>query len=195
MCREEIFQNVIAVSNRKLCTRPFLEQIEMVCRYNPQALILREKDLSESEYGKLGQEVKKICEKYQVTCIYHTFYQEAKNAGVRNIHLPLRKLEELNEKDGQRDFDLIGASIHSVEEAKKAEKLGATYLTAGHIYETGCKPDLPPRGLNFLKEVCQAVDIPVYAIGGIRLEKQQIAEIQKAGARGACIMSEFMKIS
>ena len=195
MCREEIFQNVIAVSNRKLCTRPFLEQIEIVCRHRPQSLILREKDLSESEYGNLGQEVKKICKKYQVICIYHTFYQEAKNAGVRNIHLPLRKLEELNEKDGQRDFDLIGASIHSVEEAKKAEKLGATYLTAGHIYETGCKPDLPPRGLNFLKEVCQAVDIPVYAIGGIRLEKQQIAEIQKAGARGACIMSEFMKIS
>ena len=146
-------------------------------------------------YGKLGQEVKEICKKYQVTCIYHTFYEEAKKAGVRNIHLPLWKLEELNKEDGQRDFDLIGASIHSVEEAKKAEKLGATYLTAGHIYETGCKPDLPPRGLNFLKEVCQAVDIPVYAIGGIRLEKRQIAEIQKAGARGACIMSELMKIS
>lgn len=195
MCREEIFQNVIAVSNRKLCTRPFPEQIEIVCRHRPQSLILREKDLSESEYGKLGQEVKEICEKCQVTCIYHTFYEEAKKAGVRNIHLPLWKLEELNKEDGQRDFDLIGASIHSVEEAKKAEKLGATYLTAGHIYETGCKPDLPPRGLNFLKEVCQAVDIPVYAIGGIRLEKQQIAEIQKAGARGACIMSELMKIS
>ena len=195
MCREEIFQNVIAVSNRKLCTRPFPEQIESVCRHRPQSLILREKDLNESEYGKLGQEVKEICKKYQVTCIYHTFYEEAKKAGVRNIHLPLWKLEELNEEDGQRDFDLIGASIHSVEEAKKAEKLGATYLTAGHIYETGCKPDLPPRGLNFLKEVCQVVDIPVYAIGGIRLEKQQIAEIQKAGARGACIMSELMKIS
>ena len=195
MCREEIFQNVIAVSNRKLCTRPFPEQIENVCRHRPQSLILREKDLNESEYGKLGQEVKEICKKYQVTCIYHTFYEEAKKAGVRNIHLPLWKLEELNEEDGQRDFDLIGASIHSVEEAKKAEKLGATYLTAGHIYETGCKPDLPPRGLNFLKEVCQVVDIPVYAIGGIRLEKQQIAEIQKAGARGACIMSELMKIS
>ena len=195
MFRNEVFENIIAVSNRKLCTRPFLEQIEIVCRHRPQSLILREKDLSESEYGKLGQEVKEICEKYQVTCIYHTFYEEAKKAGVRNIHLPLWKLEELNKEDGQRDFDLIGASIHSVEEAKKAEKLGATYLTAGHIYETGCKPDLPPRGLNFLKEVCQAVDIPVYAIGGIRLEKRQIAEIQKAGARGACIMSELMKIS
>ena len=99
----------------------------------------------ENSKEKVRAGVEEICKKYQVTCIYHTFYEEAKKAGVRNIHLPLWKLEELNEEDGQRDFDLIGASIHSVEEAKKAEKLGATYLTAGHIYETGCKPDLPPE--------------------------------------------------
>lgn len=195
MYREEMFRNVIAVSNRKLCTRPFLEQIEIVCRHRPLALILREKDLSERKYGELGQEVKEICEKYQVTCIYHTFYKEAEKAGVRNIHLPLWKLEEWKEKDGKRNFNLIGASIHSVEEAKKAEKLGASYLTAGHIYETGCKPDLAPRGLEFLREVCQSVDIPVYAIGGIHLEGHQFAEIQEAGAKGGCVMSEFMRIS
>lgn len=195
MCREEIFQNVIAVSNRKLCTRPFLEQMEIVCRHRPLALILREKDLSESEYEKLGQEVKKICEVYQVMCIYHSFYEAAKKARVKNIHLPLWKLEELNEQDRQKDFDIIGASIHSVEEAKRAEKLGASYLTAGHIYKTGCKPDLAPRGLEFLREVCQSVDIPVYAIGGIHLEGSQFAEIQEAGAKGGCVMSEFMRIS
>ena len=194
MCREEIFQNVIAVSNRKLCTRPFPEQIEIVCRHRPQSLILREKDLNESEYGKLGQEVKEICKKYQVTCIYHTFYEEAKKAGVRNIHLPLWKLEELNEEDGQRDFDLIGASIHSVEEAKKAEKLGATYLTAGHIYATDCKRGLPPRGLGFLKEVCREVSIPVYGIGGIKFDEEQWNDMEKCGAVGGCIMSGMMKI-
>lgn len=59
MFRNEVFENIIAVSNRKLCTRPFLEQMEIVCRHRPLALILREKDLSESEYEKLGQEVKK----------------------------------------------------------------------------------------------------------------------------------------
>lgn len=195
MYREKLFQNVIAVSNRKLCTRPFLEQIEIVCRHSPQALILREKDLSEREYGELGKSVKEICEKYRVSCIYHTFYEEAEKAGVRNIHLTLRQLEKLDESYKRRKFDFIGASIHSVEEAKEAEKLGASYLTAGHIYKTGCKPDLAPRGLVFLKEVCQSVDIPVYAIGGIRLENQQLAEIYEAGAKGACIMSAFMEIS
>lgn len=195
MYREEIFQNVIAVSNRKLCNRPFLEQIEIVCRYRPQALILREKDLSATEYGRLGKKVREICAQCQVTCIYHTFYEEAKNAGVRNIHLPLWKLREFLQTSKREEFDLLGVSVHSIEEAKEAERLGASYITAGHIYETGCKPNLAPRGLEFLKEICQGVKIPVYAIGGIHLDEQQVLEVQMAGAKGACVMSEFMKIS
>lgn len=195
MYREGIFQNVIAVSNRKLCNRPFLEQIEIVCQHRPQALILREKDLSGVEYERLGKKVREICEKYLVTCIYHTFYEEAKKAGVRNIHLPLWKLREFLETYKREEFDLLGVSVHSIEEAKEAERLGASYITAGHIYETGCKPNLAPRGLEFLKEICQGVKIPVYAIGGIHLDEQQLLEVQMAGAKGACVMSEFMKIS
>ena len=48
---------IIAVSNRKLCNRPFLEQIERVCKIHPEAVILREKDLTEEEYGTLAKEV------------------------------------------------------------------------------------------------------------------------------------------
>lgn len=194
MYRREMFQNVIAVSNRKLCTRPFLEQIEIVCQYRPQALILREKDLSEKEYAILGEETVQICRKYSVPCIYHTFYEEAQRVGIKNIHLPLWKLRELSMSGRQEEFEQIGTSIHSVEEAQEAEKLGASYITAGHIFQTDCKPDLKPRGLEFLKKVCNSVSVPVYAIGGIHLEKQQLAEIHGAGAKGACIMSALMKI-
>ena len=69
----------------------------------------------------------------------------------------------------QQFFKVIGTSVHSVEDAIKAEQLGATYMTAGHIFATDCKKGLPPRGLDFLKNVCDAVEIPVYAIGGINI--------------------------
>ena len=108
------------------------------------------------------------------------------------IHLPLFLLKENSEK--LSDFLAVGCSIHSVEEAKEAQKLGATYLTAGHIYTTDCKKGLPPRGLDFLREVCNAVTIPVYAIGGIHAGTGQIREVMECGASGACIMSEMMKI-
>lgn len=65
--------------------------------------------------------------------------------------------------------------------------MGCTYITAGHIFETDCKRGLPGRGLEFLREVCRAVTIPVYAIGGI--EPKRMAEIFAAGAAGACVMS------
>lgn len=54
--------------------------------------------------------------------------------------------------------------------------------------------DLPPRGLEFLKEVCNSVTIPVYAIVGIKLSDVQMDEIIKCGAKGGCIMSGMMSL-
>ena len=67
-------------------------------------------------------------------------------------------------------------------------------MTAGHIYATDCKKGAPPRGLAFLEEVCRAVDIPVWAIGGIGLDGGQLAEVKARGAAGACVMSGMMRV-
>ena len=99
----------------------------------------------------------------------------------------LRTLPE-KERDA---FQILGASCHSLEEAVEAEKLGCTYITAGHIYETDCKKGLPGRGIGFLKKICETVSVPVYAIGGIGAEN--IQEIKNAGAAGGCIMSGWMQ--
>lgn len=86
-----------------------------------------------------------------------------------------------------------GASCHSVEDALCAYKLGCDYITAGHVYITDCKKGLAPRGIDFLKKMCDSVPIPVYGIGGIDLESDKIDEVKQAGAKGACIMSGYMK--
>ena len=66
-------------------------------------------------------------------------------------------------------------------------------MTAGHIFAPDCKKGLPPRGLPFLRSVCEAAEIPVYAIGGIHTE-EQAEEAMAAGAAGVCVMSEAMQI-
>ena len=86
-----------------------------------------------------------------------------------------------------------GASCHYVEDALCAYKLGCDYVTAGHVYITDCKKGLAPRGIDFLKKMCDSVPIPVYGIGGIDLESDKIDEVKQAGAKGACIMSGYMK--
>ena len=90
-----------------------------------------------------------------------------------------------------KNFEKVGVSIHSLEEGERAVTLGATYLTAGHIFKTDCKKDLEPRGLAFLENICRGVDVPVYGIGGI--SKDNINLVKKTGAKGACLMSSFMK--
>lgn len=84
MCRKterENWEHVIAVTNRKLTARPYMEQIERICLKRPEAVLVREKDLSEEEYGRLASEVYAICKKYEVPCIYHTFVQAARKQG------------------------------------------------------------------------------------------------------------------
>ena len=82
-----------------------------------------------------------------------------------NIHLSMPDLRKY--KNELLPFIQLGASVHSVSEAVEAQELGASYLIAGHIFSTDCKKGVPPRGLSFLTEVCDAVTIPVFAIGGI----------------------------
>ena len=184
---------IIAVSNRKLCERPFLEQIERVCQMKPQAIILREKDLSEEEYRILAEEVLSVCKKHEILCIMHKFWKIALELECTSVHLPLPELRKIP-KEVKEQFQRIGTSVHSVEDAKEAEELGVSYMTAGHIYVTDCKKGLAPRGTGFLKEVCSTVSVPVYAIGGIKFDEKQWEELKQNGASGGCIMSGMMEL-
>ncbi|MGN0142853.1 MAG: thiamine phosphate synthase [Roseburia sp.] len=186
-------KRIYAVTNRTLCDRPFLEQIERVCVFGPAALILREKDLPVPEYRELAEQVMALCKAYGVECILHTYDKVALELENPFLHVPLSKLREMS-ADKKACFRRLGCSVHSVEEALEARNLGAAYLTAGHIYATDCKKGVPPRGTSFLREVCDAVDIPVYAIGGIRQDGTQWKEILSCGAAGGCIMSGMMKL-
>ncbi|MDO4863915.1 MAG: thiamine phosphate synthase [Ruminococcus sp.] len=180
--------NVICVTNRGLCG-DFPAQLAKIAAAKPRAVILREKDLSPQEYRSLAEQAMRICAEHGVPCVLHSFAEIALELGADSIHLPLHILAELP-ADVKAKFRVIGASCHSAADALKAQELGAAYITAGHIFATDCKRGLPPRGLDFLREVCAAVSIPVYAIGGISAENYAL--VRAEGAAGACVMSGLM---
>jgi len=163
--------------------------MERIAACHPAGIILREKDMPQEEYKALASAVMKICEQYGVKCILHSFFTVAISLHADAIHLPLHLLRELSQEQ-KAHFKVLGASCHSVEDALEAQALGCTYITAGHVFETDCKKGLPGRGLEFLRNVCAAVDIPVYGIGGI--DADNIALVRDAGASGACLMSGLM---
>ncbi len=180
----------ICITNRKLVSGDFLSQIGRVLSKKPCAIILREKDLSETEYEELAKQVKKLCDGSETLLILHSFSGVAKRLGADSLHLPLSAFLKMSEEE-KSCFKHIGVSTHSVEDALLAEKNGASYVTAGHVFATDCKKGVPPRGLSFLREVCDAVSIPVYAIGGIH--EQNMEACKARGAAGICMMSEYMR--
>lgn len=183
-----MYEQFIAVTNRKLCKNRFLDQIAKLAQTDVQAILLREKDLKEAEYAKLAEEVLAVCKEYDKPCILHTYAEAAKIIKHKSIHLPFEQF--CDRKPVSNEWNHLGTSVHTVAEAVKAEQLGASYLIAGHIFETACKAGLPGRGVDFLKQICQAVSIPVYGIGGIM--PSQLPLLKQAGAAGGCMMSYFM---
>ena len=181
MLENKIKLNII--TNRKLCENENLErQIEKIFsaykkkifleNFEIVALTLREKDLYKNEYLNLVKKIYPICKKYRIDLILHQNYNLNldKKYKIEGIHLSYDNFKSLNKniREGLiKKYKRIGISIHSIDEAKEVENLGATYVVAGHIFETDCKKDLEPRGLNFIKELSSILTIPIFAIGGI----------------------------
>lgn len=186
-------QNIpcICVTNRTLCRDDFLTRIDHIAKKGvADAILLREKDLTEREYLELAEKVLSICKSHNRRCILHTYYKAAKELGCKEIHLPLPLLQKMRDEGEKEWFTTVGTSVHSLKQANLAMHLQADYMTAGHIFETDCKKGLPGRGLSFLSKVVCKSEVPVYGIGGISADNA--GQIMETGAAGVCIMSGFM---
>ena len=195
------------ISNRKLCENENLEkQIEKIFlayerkiilkNFDIVALTLREKDLNKNEYLKLIEKVYPICQKYRINLILHQNYDLNldEKYDIKGIHLSYSIFKSLNQNikaELIKKYKRIGVSVHSLDEAKEVENLGASYVIAGHIFKTDCKKGLEPRGLKFVEDLSSTLSIPIYAIGGID-EKNSLSVID-SGAFGLCMMSTLMK--
>ena len=178
----------IAVTNRHLCEGDFLERIRQIAQgdeYN--AILLREKDLSHEEYEELAKKVLKITNLAGKKCILHRDYKAALSLSHPFVHIPLSVMAQMSQKERKE----MSTSIHSLEQLKEAEAYSMDFVIAGHIFATDCKKDLPPRGLSFLKNICDNSEVPVYAIGGMTKEREP--EVMRKGASGICIMSGCMR--
>lgn len=180
---------IIVVTSRRACCGDFLRQIAKITAAQPCAIILREKQLSEDEYYSLALSCLEICRKHHTPLVLNTFWRVALELGLTAVQLSLADF--LRHKEKLATFSEMGVSVHSVTEAAAAEKAGAAYLIAGHIFPTESKKWLEPRGLDFLQEITSAVRIPVWAIGGVSPENYPA--VIASGAAGACVMSAFMK--
>ena len=192
MCNS--YEHTIVITNRHLVQGDFLEQLEKVTKLHPHALILREKDLTDDAYESLAKKVFDLCKREDITCFLHTKIEIARKIGCQNIHLSIPVLKGLSETEKKaltEDFCEISISCHSMEDVEIAMAGGATQIILGTIFETECKKGVLGKGVEFVREICQKCPLPVYAIGGMNL--QRLPLVIDAGAAGCCMMSGFMQ--
>lgn len=192
MCNS--YEHTIVITNRHLVQGDFLEQLEKVTKLHPHALILREKDLTDDAYESLAKKVFDLCKREDITCFLHTKIEIARKIGCQNIHLSIPVLKGLSETEKKaltEYFCEISISCHSMEDVEIAMAGGATQIILGTIFETECKKGVLGKGVEFVREICQKCPLPVYAIGGMNL--QRLPLVIDAGAAGCCMMSGFMQ--
>lgn len=192
MCNS--YEHTIVITNRHLVQGDFLKQLEKVTKLHLHALILREKDLADDAYESLAKKVFDLCKREDITCFLHTEIEIARKIGCQNIHLSIPVLKGLSDTEKKaltEDFCEISISCHSMEDVEIAMAGGATQIILGTIFETECKKGVLGKGVEFVREICQKCPLPVYAIGGMNL--QRLPLVIDAGAAGCCMMSGFMQ--
>lgn len=164
-----------------------VDRLEMLASLQPNAIVLREKNIKEENYLELAKKCQVLCKNNSQIYIAHRI-DIAKQLGVKNIHL---SLEELIKNYNQlENFDKISVAIHSFEDLQIAQKYKISNVVVGHIFDTDCKRNLQSKGLVFLKNIVEKSLIPVWAIGGINQEN--FAKVLQNGASDYCIMSSAM---
>ena len=191
---------IACITNRRLVKGDFFAQIERVAATEMvDWIIVREKDLGAEEYRQLFVQGARIAHKGGKKCLAHgrIALGVMSELGADGIHLPLDVLREWRAASRRRSasqagaVQLVGASAHSAAEIVEAAALGAAYATLSPIFATACKPGAVPLGTAALAAACKESTIPIFALGGIGMDK--LDACIEAGAAGCCMMSELMR--
>lgn len=163
------------------------QQVEQAISGGVTVVQLREKYLDFSTFLSLAQDVKQVTDHYRVPLIINDNLEVAIAVDAAGIHVGQKDLtaQEVRLKIGNKK--VLGVSVQTVEQALAAEKAGADYLGVGAVFSTSSKDDAVEVDFVTLKSICQAVQIPVVAIGGINV--QNMSQLQNSGIVGVAVIS------
>ncbi len=169
----------------------FLFRVEEALKGGVTLLQLREKNKDTREYIQLAQKVHQISKKYNVPLIIDDRVDVAMASDAEGVHLGQSDMPIDTARKILGDNFIIGATTKTVEQAKEAYDQGADYLGVGAIYPTTTKVKTVLTSVETLNDICNAVPIPVNAIGG--LNKDNIDVLKDCSIKGICVVSAIMK--
>ena len=182
---------IYLVTDEKACLgKDFYACIEEAIKGGVKIVQLREKNISTKDFYEKALKVKEICKNYRVLFIINDRLDIVQAVGADGVHLgqsdmPIEKAREI-----LKNKFLIGATARNVEEAKRAELLGADYIGSGAIFRTNTKDNAKKLEMEELKKIVASVKIPVFAIGGINIDN--VSSLKNIGLQGICAVSGIL---
>ncbi len=163
------------------------EQVEEALKGGATFIQLREKELDENSFYDEAVEIQKLCREYKVPFVINDNVELAAKVNADGVHVGQSDMEALDVRAVIGKDKILGVSAQTVEQAKLAEVHGADYLGVGAVFPTSSKDDAVEVDYNTLKAICQGVNIPVVAIGGINSEN--VKELKGSGIVGVAVIS------
>ena len=162
-------------------------QVEKALKGGATFIQLREKKLDEEHFLKEAEELKELCRKYQVPFVINDNVEIALAMDADGVHVGQSDMEAGDVRAKLGPDKIIGVSAQTVEQALLAQERGADYLGVGAVFATTSKDDAAEVSHETVKAICEAVDIPVIAIGGI--SKDNVMQLSGNGLSGIAVIS------
>lgn len=169
----------------------FLNRIEAACQGGVDLVQLREKQLSSLQYFQRAYAIKQITDRYQIPLLIDDRLDIAQAVGAAGVHLGQKDLPVEVAREILGPKAIIGATAKTLDQARLAVEQGADYLGVGAIFPTTTHVETVRTSVETLKTIKQAVNIPVYAIGGLNVDN--VATVKPAGVDGVAVVSAIMK--
>ncbi len=177
-----------AVTDRSwLGEETLYSQVEEALKGGATFIQLREKKMDEGSFLEEAKEIQKLCRQYQVPFVINDNVDIAARIDADGVHVGQSDMEAGDVRKKLGPDKIIGVSAQTVEQALRAQEHGADYLGVGAVFPTGSKEDATEVSHETLKAICDAVDIPVIAIGGIN--SGNVSELRGTGICGVAVIS------
>ena len=163
------------------------EKVEEAILGGATMIQLREKNISKDEYIAIAKEIKEVTDRYNIPLIINDHVDVALACDAAGVHVGQQDMAAALVREKIGPEKILGVSVQTVEQAILAEKAGADYLGVGSIFPTSTKKDAALVSIETLKAICDSVNIPIVAIGGIN--EENIIKLKGSGIAGISVVS------
>ena len=166
------------------------EDVEAAINGGVTCVQLREKHLNRQLFVQEAKELKELCNQNQIPLIINDNVEVMLEVDADGIHVGQSDMQAQDVRKLIGSDKVLGVSVQTVEQAITAQNAGADYLGVGAVFPTGTKDDAIEVDLATLQDICQHVDIPIVAIGGINQEN--LLQLKGSGIDGIAVVSAIM---